>query len=222
MIPLRDINRRATTPAVNILIILACVATFLYQLSLPSLAGQEFAYTFGMIPARVPMLFAGQPVSFGQTFLPLLTSIFLHGGWLHLIGNMWFLWVFGDNVEDWLGHLSYLLFFLVCGVGAGIAHTLANLGSTLPAVGASGAISGVMGAYAVLFPRARVVTLVPLIFLFFTVQLPAYVFLVFWFIIQFFSGVSSLGQQGSGGVAWWAHIGGFILGALIAAASRHR
>ena len=222
MIPLRDVNPRSTTPVVNVLVILACAATFLYQVSLGPRAGQAFVYAFGMIPARVPMLFTSQTVTLSQTFFPLLTSIFLHGGWLHLIGNMWFLWVFGDNIEDRLGHFRYLIFYVVCGVGAGVVHTLANLDSVVPAVGASGAISGVMGAYIVLYPRSRVLTLVPLLFLWFTVQLPAVVFLAFWFLIQFLSGVAALGMHSSGGVAWWAHIGGFILGALLVVGYRRR
>lgn len=222
MIPLRDLNPRLTTPFVTILLILINVAVFLYQVSLGPRVGQQFVYTFGMIPARVPMLLTGDNVTLGQAFEPLLTSIFLHGGWMHLIGNMWFLWIFGDNIEDYLGHFQYLLFYLICGVGAGVVHTIANLGSTVPAVGASGAISGVMGAYIVLFPRSRVLTLVPLLFFFFTVQLPAVVILGYWFLIQFLSGLGSLGVPGAGGVAWWAHIGGFLLGALLVMRSRRR
>ncbi len=222
MIPLRDLNPRLTTPYVTVLIIVANVAVFFYQLTLGPQAAQEMVYTFGMIPARIPMVFGGQEVTLFQALSPLLSSIFLHGGWFHLIGNMWFLWVFGDNIEDHFGHFSYLLFYLVCGVGAGVAHSLANLNSTVPAVGASGAISGVMGAYIVLFPGARVVTLVPLVFLFFTVQLPAVVILGYWFLIQFLSGVGSLGSQASGGVAFWAHIGGFVLGVVLVVGSRRR
>ena len=195
---------------------------FLYQVSLGPRAGQALAYTYGMIPARVPVALTTHVVTLGQAFLPLLSSIFLHGGWLHLIGNMWFLWVFGDNIEDRLGHFTYLLFYLVCGVGAGVVHTLANLGSTVPAVGASGAISGVMGAYIVLFPTSRVITLVPLLFIFFTVQLPAVVILGYWFLIQFLSGVGSLGASSEGGVAFWAHIGGFVLGAVLVLGKRRR
>lgn len=222
MIPLRDLNPRLTTPYVTVLIILGNVAVFFYQLTLGPLAAQQMIYTFGMIPARIPMVFSGHEGTLLRAFSPLLTSMFLHGGWLHLIGNMWFLWVFGDNIEDHFGHLGYLLFYLVCGVGAGVAHTISNLGSTIPAVGASGAISGVMGAYIVLFPGARVVTLVPLVFLFFTVQLPAVVILGYWFLIQFLSGLGSLGAQTTGGVAFWAHIGGFALGVALVVGSRRR
>jgi len=137
--------------------------------------------------------------------------MFLHGGWLHLIGNMWFLWIFGDNIEDRLGHLRYLVFYLVCGLGAGLAHTLFNLSSAIPTIGASGAVAGVLGGYLLLYPHARVLTLLPW---FFALELPAYVVLALWFVIQLFSGTASLGARdaSAGGVAWWAHIGGFLLG----------
>jgi membrane associated rhomboid family serine protease len=148
--------------------------------------------------------------------------MFLHGGWLHLLGNMWFLWVFGDNIEDRLGHLRYLVFYLATGLGAGLAHALLNLSSTIPAVGASGAISGVLGAYFVLFPHSRVITLVPLLFFFFTVRLPAVIILGYWFAIQFISGLGAVALPGSGGVAWWAHIGGFVLGAVLVRMFRPR
>ncbi len=222
MIPLKDLNPRRTTPFVTVLIILANAAVFFYQVSLGPRAGQAFIYAFGMIPLRVELFLTGHPVALAQAFAPLLTSMFLHGGWLHIIGNMWFLWIFGDNIEDTLGHFNYLLFYLVCGVAAGLTHTLANLNSTVPAVGASGAISGVLGAYMVLFPRSRVLTLIPLFIMFFTVQLPAVVILGYWFLIQFLSGLGSLGAGTEGGTAWWAHIGGFILGAVLVLGSRRR
>jgi membrane associated rhomboid family serine protease len=141
--------------------------------------------------------------------------MFLHGGWLHLLGNMLFLWVFGGAVEEALGHFQYLIFYFVCGVGSALVHTAFNLGSKVPTIGASGAISGVMGAFIVLFPRARVTTLIPALLLFFTVRIPAYLMLGYWFFLQFFSGVASLGMTDQGGVAWWAHVGGFLLGAVL-------
>jgi hypothetical protein len=141
--------------------------------------------------------------------------MFLHGGYLHIIGNMWFLWIFGDNVEDYFGHFKYLLFYFFCGIGAGLTHTIANLNSTVPSIGASGAISGVMGAYIMLYPRAQVLTLVPLLVFFFTIRLPAIVILGYWFVIQFVSGLATQGtSQTGGGVAFWAHIGGFALGVI--------
>lgn len=216
MIPLRDKNPRYSTPFVTVSLIILNVLVFLYQLSLGPRAEEQFVFTYGMVPARIEWAFGSPQITLGDAFAPLLSSIFLHGGWLHLIGNMWFLWVFGDNIEDRLGHLRYLLFYLVCGVGAGLAHTLFNLNSRLPAVGASGAISGILGAYLVLFPGARVLTLVPLLVFYFTVELPAVILLGYWFLIQAAQGFFALGARSAGGVAWWAHIGGFVLGFLLA------
>ncbi len=216
MIPLKDINPRYSTPVITWSLIVVNVVVFLYQLSLGPRVGQQFIFTFGMIPARLGLALATPKVTLGDAFFPFLTSMFLHGGWLHLIGNMWFLWVFGDNIEDRFGHLRYLFFYLGCGLGAGLAQAITDLHSTIPSVGASGAISGVMGAYIVLYPRSRVITLVPLLFLFFTVRLPAVIILGYWFLIQFLSGLSTLGMSQTGGVAFWAHIGGFLLGAVLA------
>jgi membrane associated rhomboid family serine protease len=137
--------------------------------------------------------------------------MFLHSGFMHIAGNMLFLWIFGDNVEDYFGHFPYLLFYLVCGIGSGLTHIIFNFHSPLPALGASGAISGVMGAYILLYPRARVLTLV---FIFF-IPIPAFIILGYWFLLQFLAGVSSVGAAATGGVAWWAHIGGFLLGMMI-------
>lgn len=145
----------------------------------------------------------------------LLTCIFLHGGWMHFIGNMWFLWIFGDNVEDRFGHWGYLAFYVVSGVAASVAHLVTEVGSTVPTIGASGAIAGVMGAYLVSYPHGRVLTLVPLLYIFYTTVLPAPVFLGIWFIIQFFQGVSQISAVETEGVAWWAHIGGFAVGAAL-------
>ena len=139
---------------------------------------------------------------------------------MHLLGNMLFLWVFGGAVEEALGHFQYLIFYLTCGVGSALVHTIFNLGSKVPTIGASGAISGVMGAFIVLFPRARVKTLIPALLLFFTVQIPAYLMLGYWFFLQFFNGVASLGMNDQGGVAWWAHVGGFVLGAVLVIGAR--
>jgi hypothetical protein len=216
-IPLRDLNPRRTTPVATFLLIAANVVIFLYQSLLPLRMEKAFVYTFGMIPARVPQVFAGH-ATFGEAFIPLLSSMFLHADILHLAGNMLFLWIFGDNVEDFLGHAQYLLFYLIWGIGAGLTHTLTNLSSTVPALGASGAISGVMGAYMVLYPRSRVLTLVFI----FLVPIPAVIILGWWFLLQFLGGLGSVGAQTSGGVAWWAHIGGFLLGALLMKGARSR
>jgi membrane associated rhomboid family serine protease len=216
-IPLRDENPSRTFPITNITLILLNVAIYLYQFSLPNFALKLFVLGNATIPARVPAFFTGQ-VSFEAAFLPLLTSIFLHAGFLHLAGNMLFLWIFGDNVEDFFGHFSYLVFYLACGIGAGILHILFNFQSTLPALGASGAISGVMGAYLVLYPRERILTLVFI----FLIPIPAVVILGYWFALQFLSGLGAIGSAASGGVAWWAHIGGFLLGMVVAAGWRRR
>lgn len=220
MIPLRVDIFRTRAAIVNGLLILINTLAFLHELTLPPRAGQALVYTFGLVPAHEQLLFAPHGISLGQAIVPLFTSMFLHGGWMHLIGNMLFLWVFGGAVEEALGHFQYLIFYLICGVGSALAHILFNLGSKVPTVGASGAISGVMGAFILLFPRSRVTTLIPALLLFFTVKIPAWLMLGYWFLLQFFSGVASLGMTDQGGVAWWAHVGGFILGAVLVLGER--
>lgn len=220
MIPLRDINPRHSVPVITVVLIAINVLVFLFQLSLGPRAGEQLVFLYGMIPARLQVALAGGDVPVTAAALPLLTSVFLHGGFLHVLGNMWFLWVFGDNVEDRMGHFRFLAFYLLTGIGAGLIHTFFNWNSTIPAVGASGAISGVMGAYIALFPHSRVVTLVPLLIFFFVARIPAVVMIGYWFLLQFLSGVASIGAQATtardvGGVAWWAHIGGFLLGLLL-------
>jgi membrane associated rhomboid family serine protease len=215
MIPLRVDILRTRVAIVNGLLIVLNVLAFLRELTMPAKMGKALVYTFGLIPAREQLLFARHGISLGQAILPMFTSMFLHGGWLHLLGNMLFLWVFGGAVEEALGHFPYLIFYLTCGVGSALVHTIFNLGSKVPTIGASGAISGVMGAFIVLFPRARVTTIIPALLLFFRVRIPAFLMLGYWFLMQFFSGVGSLGMSDQGGVAWWAHVGGFVLGALL-------
>ena len=188
------------------------VFAFLHELTLSPKMGRALVYTFGLIPAHEQLLFARHGITLPQAILPMFTSMFLHGGWMHLLGNMLFLWVFGGAVEEALGHFQYLIFYLICGVGSALVHTVFNLGSKVPTIGASGAISGVMGAFIVLFPRSRVTTLIPALLLFFTVRIPAYLMLGYWFFLQFFSGVASLGMTDQGGVAWWAHVGGIYPG----------
>ena len=224
MIPLKNLNPRTTLPVVTLGIIAANVVVFLHQLSLGPHAATQYIMTYGMVPARVQMALSGsgRDVTFSQAFLPLFTSMFLHGGWLHIIGNMWFLWIFGDNVEDRMGHIPYLFFYLICGLGAGAAQTVFAWGSKIPSVGASGAISGVLGAYIVYFPGSRILTLVPLFIFWFTARLPAMVFIGIWFLLQFLSGIGSLATQASGGVAWWAHVGGFLLGMMLVLSHRGR
>jgi len=209
-IPLKDLNPRRTYPVVNTLLILSNVIVFLYELTLTPHQYQAFELANATIPSHIRLALSGHG-NLEHAFLPIFTSMFLHSGFMHIAGNMLFLWIFGDNVEDYFGHFPYLLFYLVCGVGSGFAHILFNFHSSLPALGASGAISGVMGAYIILYPRARVLTLV---FIFF-VPIPAFIILGYWFLLQFLAGVSSVGAAATGGVAWWAHIGGFLLGMLI-------
>jgi membrane associated rhomboid family serine protease len=216
-IPLKDLNPRRSYPFVNTGLILANVTVFVYQLTLPPQAFKSFLMSNATIPGLFPAWLSGH-VPFEAAFLPLVTSMFLHAGLAHILGNMLFLWIFGDNVEDFFGHAAYFFFYLVCGVGSGLLHVLFNLHSTLPALGASGAISGVMGAYLVLYPRSRILTLVFV----FLIPIPAVLILGYWFLLQFVSGVTSIGATASGGVAWWAHVGGFLLGMLITKLSDRR
>ncbi len=213
MIPLRDENPSRTAPVVTRALISVNAIAFVYELMLgPDL--RPFVYTWGMVPARLSLAlrFGEEPIA--GPGITTLTSMFLHGGWLHLVGNMWYLWIFGDNVEDRLGHARFLVFYLMAGVVAALLHYALNPASWLPTVGASGAIAGVLGAYLVAFPRARIIALVPLFPFFQVMALPAVLVLGLWFVMQFFSGALSLGNAGGGGVAWWAHIGGFAFGFL--------
>lgn len=214
MIPLKDSTRSSTFPIINITIIVINVLAFFYELSLGPQQEALFQ-NYAFIPAKFFQLINTNPGNVFGIVAPIFTSLFLHGGWMHIIGNMWFLWIFGDNVEDSMGHGRYLLFYLVVGVGASIVHALFNPESMLPTIGASGAISGVMGAYMVMYPRGRVLTLIP-IFFFFTVNIPAFVFILIWIALQVFQGLVSLGVSANvGGVAFWAHIGGFFIGILL-------
>ncbi len=229
MIPPRDNIPARTTPIVNYAMIGICAAVFMIQLSVAE-GGGSLAEQLGMIPKRVwdpggEFLIPSRRIGYGvpaptalvPDWLTLLTCTFLHGGWLHFLGNMWFLWIFGDNVEDRMGHGGYLVFYLGAGVAASLAHLLASPESPLPTVGASGAIAGVMGAYMLLYPHAKVVTLIPLFIFIEILVLPAPLFLGFWFVLQLFQGVASVGSVLTGGVAWWAHIGGFAVGFVVAA-----
>ena len=214
MIPLRDLTPRQRTPFVAWTLVLANVAIFVYQyFVLDSVQDQAvFLASFAAVPANIGAAVVGQESLVGG-LVPLVTSMFLHGGFMHLLGNMWFLWIFGDNVEDELGHAKFLLFYLACGVLATLAHFAADPSSAVPLVGASGAIAGVMGAYLMRFPHSRVVVLLPLFVFWTTFQLPAFVMLLYWFAIQVLNGTAS---SSGGGVAWWAHAGGFAIGAVLA------
>jgi membrane associated rhomboid family serine protease len=211
MIPLRDTQPSRSTPVVTVAIIVVNVLLFLYQVSLDRFSLNYFIMEYGVVPDRLH-------------YSSLLTSMFLHGGWMHLIGNMWFLWIFGDNVEDILGHGKYLLFYLLAGVVAALAQVVFTPGSRVPMVGASGAIAGVMGAYMIKFPHSRILTLIPVIVFFTTVEVPAFFMLLYWFAIQFFSGVGSIAYShvSQGGVAFLAHGGGVVAGIILILSMRTR
>jgi membrane associated rhomboid family serine protease len=209
MIPIRDAIRSKNFPVVNVTIIGLNVIAFLWQLAQgPHL--KEAFFLYGIVPLRYSDPEISAHFTRFQQLLPFLTSMFLHGGVLHILGNMWFLYIFGDNIEDRLGHVRYLIFYLLCGVAAGMVHLYTNWGSEIPTIGASGAISGVMGAYLLLHPRSRILTLIPIFFFFQFIEIPAFIFLGYWLLIQLFS--ASLTPRNVGGVAFWAHIGGFVAG----------
>lgn len=211
MIPLRDENPTRTFPFVTILIIAANAVIFLYQVSLgPHL--EQFIAAFAAVPSAVTHFQNPESPSALPPFLTLITSMFLHGGFLHVAGNMLFLWIFGNNIEDTVGHGRFIIFYLLCGLAAGFLQVAMTPHSTIPLVGASGAISGVMGAYVVLFPRAKILTLIFLGFFIRVIRVPAYFFLFFWFAIQLMSAFFAAGSPDQGGVAFFAHIGGFVAG----------
>jgi membrane associated rhomboid family serine protease len=201
MIPLRDVIPSRTTPYVTVTIIVLNALAWMFELSLPHDDLNEFLTVYGVVPAYF-------------AWPTLITSMFLHGGWMHVIGNMWYLWIFGDNVEDSLGHGRFIVFYLLCGIVAAFGQILIEPGSTLPTIGASGAIAGVMGAYFVLYPQSRVLTLLTLIIFWEVVELPAIVLLGFWFLMQLFSAgtIAMTASTGGGGVAFMAHVAGFLFG----------
>jgi membrane associated rhomboid family serine protease len=236
MIPLRDNIPSRTVPVMNYLMIAACAVVFFLQLGDEQDGRADLVEGFGMVPKRISS--PGEPVIIQEPklarvrdqvgyviverdlgpaaispWLTMLTCIFLHGGWMHFLGNMWFLYIFGDNVEDRFGHLGYAIFYLASGVAASVAHFATDPGSSVPTIGASGAIAGVMGAYLLLYPRATVLSLVPILYVLRIIVLPAPIFLGIWFVMQLLQGMS----PGATGVAWWAHIGGFVVGAIVAA-----
>jgi membrane associated rhomboid family serine protease len=202
MIPLRDVIPSRTTPYITVTIIVLNALAWLLELSLPSHVLPVFLQVYGVVPAHLHAT-------------TLLTSMFLHGGWMHVIGNMWYLWIFGDNVEDRVGHGRFIVFYLLCGIAAAMGQVVIDPGSTLPTIGASGAIAGVMGAYFVLYPRSRVLTLIPLVIFWEVIEVPAPLLLGFWFLMQLFSAgaIAVTASTGGGGVAFMAHVAGFLTGA---------
>jgi membrane associated rhomboid family serine protease len=216
MLPLKDTIPRKGFPLINYLLILINVIIFFYEISLSPAELNGFFYLFGLVPARFSHPdWAYLSGLYIDNYWSFFTNIFLHGSWFHLISNMWTLYIFGDNVEDRLGHFGYLLFYILSGIGASLTHYLFNIDSTVPAIGASGAIAGVMGAYFVMFPYSRIITLVPIFIFPFFFEIPAIIYLGFWFYSQIISGTFNLfaGQYASG-IAWWAHIGGFVFGMI--------
>lgn len=215
MIPIRDSVRSRRFPFVTVLIIFLNVLVFLYEVSLSDPERLALFMRFGVIPSRISTV--TKLATSALVLTPLVTATFLHGSWLHILGNMLFLWVFGDNVEDKMGRMRFLCFYLLVGIVANFAHVLANPMSAMPTVGASGAVAGVLGAYFLLFPGARVLALVPVGVFIPIAEVPAFVFLFVWFLLQVFSGVTSLGAAGESvqAVAWWAHVGGFVSGMVL-------
>jgi len=220
MIPLRDDNPTEITPVVTIGIVVACVLVFFWQISHTPEGQQAIAYGLGLVPAvlftdaRLPPELARVPAE-----LTIFTSMFLHGGWMHLIGNMLYLWIFGNNVEDAMGHGRFVVFYLLCGLAAAMAQALPNPDSTIPMIGASGALAGVLGAYLLLHPSARVMVVIPLGFFFPVLYLPAALLLGMWFLLQIFSSLTVASDEG--GVAWFAHIGGFVAGVVLIPFFKH-
>jgi len=211
MIPIRDTIPSKNYPVVNNTIIGINVVVYLVQISLVSDLNR-FVYIYGLVPARYSIPQITSYFTTSQQLFSLLSFMFLHGGFWHLLGNMWSLYIFGDNIEDRLGPLRYLVFYLLCGITSGFSHLIINLHSNIPTIGASGAIAGVMGAYLILYPNAKILTLIPIIFIPWFIEIPAFFFLGLWFVFQFISAAGSHG--GIGGIAWWAHIGGFIFGII--------
>jgi membrane associated rhomboid family serine protease len=202
MIPLRDVIPSRTTPYITVTIIVLNALAWFLELSLPRDVLPLFLRVYGVVPAQLHAL-------------TLVTSMFLHGSWMHVIGNMWYLWIFGDNVEDRVGHGRFIVFYLLCGFAAAIGQIAIDPASTLPTIGASGAIAGVMGAYFVLYPRSRVLTLIPLVIIWEVIEVPAPLLLGFWFLMQLFSAgaIAVTSSTGGGGVAFMAHVAGFLCGA---------
>ena len=212
MIPLRDTVASRHYPIINNLLIAANVFFFMAQIAQGS-HQESFVFTWGLVPARYSDPGIGAYFTLKQQVLSLFTFMFLHGGFWHILGNMWFLYVFGDNVEDRMGHFRYLVFYFLCGWASGVTHLYFNWHSHLPTIGASGAIAGVMGAYFILHPRSRILTFIPLFIIPYFVEIPAFIFLGFWFVWQFLSAAGSQAQQS--GIAWWAHVGGFVFGMIL-------
>jgi len=208
MIPLYDTVRTRRFPLVNLTLIAGNVLVFLYELRLGPAALERFITTWGLVPARL----TSDP---SVAWMTIFSAMFLHGGWLHVLGNMWFLYIFGDKVDARMGGIRYLIFYLLSGIAAALMQVYVRPASQVPMIGASGAIAGVLGAYLISFPRARVASLVPILFIFTIVEVPAVIFLGLWFVLQLYSGLFMMQGGSASGIAWWAHIGGFLFGMLM-------
>jgi len=213
MIPLRDNIRPNIVPFITVSLIAANIGVFIAELRWTPAEMKQWIDVFGMVPAHFTAAIQSASLD-PYSYFPLLTSLFLHGGWLHIIGNLWFLWLFGSSVEYCLGHSNFLPFYIICGIIANLTQIAFDPTSQVPVIGASGAVSGILGAYAVCFPSAKIKTLLPFFFIFTIVEIPALAFLAIWFIYQVQSGTAALSMAGSG-IAWWAHVGGFVSGALL-------
>jgi membrane associated rhomboid family serine protease len=208
MIPLYDTLHSRRFPITNLLLIGLNALAFVYELTLSPAGLDRFTRTWGLMPAQL----VRHPF---EAWITIFVAMFLHGGWFHILSNMWVLYIFGDNVEDRLGHARYLVFYLLSGVAAALVESFILRGSEVPVIGASGAIAGVLGAYLVLYPGARVASLVPILFIFTIIEIPALIFLLFWFVSQLFAGWLALQGTAAGGIAWWAHVGGFVFGMAV-------
>ena len=208
MIPLYDTIRSRRFPFVNWMLILANAAIFWFELRIGEAALQNFIFNWGLVPVQ----FLSAPT---DAWLTIFTSMFLHGGWFHFLSNMWVLYIFGDNIEDRVGAVPYLFFYLLSGAAAALLQIYITQGSSVPMIGASGAIAGVLGAYLISYPGARIASLVPILFIFTIVDVPAVLFLIFWFVSQLYSGLFAIQGGSASGIAWWAHIGGFIFGLIM-------
>jgi membrane associated rhomboid family serine protease len=215
MFPLYDTVRSRKFPIVNVTLIAANVLAYLYELQMGPAALKGFIFAWGLIPSH----FLSDP---SNSWLNIFSSMFLHGGWFHILSNMWVLFIFGDNVEARLGKIRYIVFYLLSGVAAALLQTYFLPTSQEPMIGASGAIAGVLGAYLVLFPNSRIASLVPIFFIFTLVEVPAFIFLLFWFVSQLYSGWFAIQGGGASGIAWWAHIGGFVFGVVMVSFFRRR
>jgi len=208
MIPLYDTIRTRRFPLINIMLILANGLAFFYELQLGSNALKGFIFTWGLIPSH---LFTDP----SKAWITIFSAMFLHGGWFHILSNMWVLYIFGDNVEARMGSMRYLIFYLLSGIAAALLQAYLLPASQVPMIGASGAIAGVLGAYLILSPGARIASLVPIFFIFTIIEIPAFIFLLFWFVSQLFSGLFTIQGGSASGVGWWAHVGGFLFGVFM-------